>query len=355
MKNILVTRTDRLGDVILSFPVAAAIKAIDPEVIVTFLVAPSASPAVELCPWIDDHIATPPAGEFRTLAATLKERKFDAAVCLYPRPQIAALLKKARIPLRVGTSRRWYSYRFNRRVRIARANSGRHERDLNLESLRGLRWSNWPTVNPVCTTTQDSLEAVRIMSKKAGVDLAQRASVVVHPGCGGSARNWKPERYRLLCQSLMENNLSVIVTGSTAERDLAESVAGSATDRSISLAGATDLRQLAALLRQARAFVGPSTGPMHLAAAVGTPVVALFGPVRTTGPDRWGPLGDGHRVFVPPIAACNCRVDHCQLGDCMDMIPVGEVAEVVLRVASRSENLHPNTNPDDLPTRIQQT
>ncbi|MBI5869173.1 MAG: glycosyltransferase family 9 protein [candidate division Zixibacteria bacterium] len=192
------------------------------------------------------------------------------------------------------------------------------------------------------------------MIKKACVDFEQRASVVIHPGCGGSARNWKPERYRVLCQILMENDLSVIVTGSDAERGLAAEVIGREGDRAISVAGTTGLNQLAALLQQASVFVGPSTGPMHLAAAVGTPVVALFGPVRNTGPDRWGPLGNGHKVFQPPVDTCKCRIGHCQLGDCMDMIPVEDVATAVLN-AVRKRALQPQTNSGDLPKRTSRT
>ncbi|MBI5869172.1 MAG: glycosyltransferase family 9 protein [candidate division Zixibacteria bacterium] len=82
MNNILVTRTDRLGDVILSFPVAAALKAHDPGVTATFLVSEYVAPVVRLCPWIDDCIAVPQTGESASLVTTLRERAFDAVLCL---------------------------------------------------------------------------------------------------------------------------------------------------------------------------------------------------------------------------------------------------------------------------------
>jgi ADP-heptose:LPS heptosyltransferase len=334
MKNILVTRTDRLGDVILSLPVAAAIKAATIGTNVTFLVAEHVAPIVDLCPWVDDCLTIAKAQDPSSIVAALRERAFDTAICLYPRPHVASWLKQAGIPVRVGTSRRWYSYRFNRRVNLPRASSGRHERDLNLELLRGLGWKDLDVSDPLCVPTQDSQRTARILLEKAGIDAANQAYAVVHPGCGGSARNWKPERYHRLCQTLKENGLTILVTGSDSEQQVAADVVGETEDGIVSLAGATDLTTLAALLQQASVFVGPSTGPMHLAAAVGTPLVALFGPVRTTGPGRWGPLGTGHQVFLPPVETCDCRIDHCRVGDCMDMIDVQAVAQAALRTAT---------------------
>jgi ADP-heptose:LPS heptosyltransferase len=155
------------------------------------------------------------------------------------------------------------------------------------------------------------------------------AFVVIHPGCGGSARNWTPEHYHDLCRRLHDSGVEIVVSGSESEMELARQIKGGIGDGIHSIAGRTDLSVMAAVLRESRVFVGPSTGPMHLAAAVGTPVVALFGPVLTTGPDRWGPLGKGHCVFVPPVETCRCRINECRLGDCMAMIDPGEVAGAV--------------------------
>jgi ADP-heptose:LPS heptosyltransferase len=128
-----------------------------------------------------------------------------------------------------------------------------------------------------------------------------------------------------------------VVTGSSAEASkVGELIAGMRGPVAV-IAGRTDLETLAAVLQMASVFIGPSTGPMHLAAAVGTPVVALFGPVRTTTPDRWGPLGDGHKVFAPPVPVCDCKVAQCQRGDCMDLITVEEVAQAALGFSRPSQ------------------
>ena len=94
MQHVLITRTDRLGDVILSLPVAAAIKAAQPQTRVTFLVAGHVEPVVGLCPWVDDCMTLSSESDPRSLVADLRKKQFDATICLYPRPALAILCSK---------------------------------------------------------------------------------------------------------------------------------------------------------------------------------------------------------------------------------------------------------------------
>jgi ADP-heptose:LPS heptosyltransferase len=330
--KVLVTRTDRIGDVILSLPVAGAIKQAIPEANVTFLVAQATAPVVAMCPWVDAVIETGSDLGDKALLATLNEWSLDAAVCLYPRSQLAALLQRAKIPIRVGTARRFYSYRFNRRINISRRRGDLHERDCNLSLLRGLGIDDPEVLDPVCTPPQEALDRARILLRELGLEPKRQRIAVVHPGCGGSARNWSHASYHQLCRLLLQRGVEIVMTGSQSEQALVDAVAADLQGQVHTLVGRTDLPTLAALLKSAGVFIGPSTGPMHLAAAVGTPVVALFGPVRTTGPERWGPIGDQHRVFTPPIDPCRCPVDKCRLGDCMAMIEPETVSNAVIEV-----------------------
>lgn len=328
-KNILVTRTDRIGDVILSLPVAGAIKAAYPPAHVTFLVGKTPLPVVQMCPWVDDTIVTESrVGDDATLAA-IKSHAFDAVVCLYPRSQLARLLVRTKIPVRVGTARRFYSYRFNRRINISRKAGGRHERDFNLALLQGLGINDPRVFDPVCIPSHDARTSARIILRELGIE-PEQPFAIIHPGCGGSARNWSVTQYRDLCRRLQEWGIAVVLSGSETEMELVNHIKEGIGQRIYSIAGRTGLDVLAAVLSDARVFIGPSTGPMHLAAAAGIPVVALFGPIRTTGPDRWGPLGEGHRVFTPEVETCRCPVEKCKLGDCMAMIDPNTVAHAVV-------------------------
>lgn len=333
LKNILITRTDRIGDVILSLPVAGAIKDALPNSQVTFMVRAPMAPIAQMCPWVDDVLMAREGRDIAGQRNEIAQRRFDAAICLYPRSEIATLLRAAGVPIRVGTARRFFSLKFNRRINISRSAGGRHERDFNLDLLRGIEIKE-PTVHdPRCIPPQEVKDKARIMLGELGIDPNQHRFVVVHPGCGGSARNWASARYAELCRSLKSEGLAILVSGSSEEKELTRQVATDSGDGAADLAGRADLPMLAAILEMATVFIGPSTGPMHLAAAVGTPVVTLFGPVRTTGPDRWGPLGNQHRVFETGAPVCRCPVDRCKLGDCMDRISVTDVADAVMEIA----------------------
>ena len=328
-ENILVTRTDRIGDVILSLPTAGAIKEACPSARVTFLVGDAPLPAVQMCPWVDDTIVTESRIGDESVLSEIKSRAFDAVICLYPRSQLARLLVQTRIPVRIGTARRFYSYRFNRRINISRKAGGRHERDFNLVLLQGLGITDPRILDPVCIPSHEARTSARIMLGELGIEPDQPFAIL-HPGCGGSARNWSADHYRDLCRRLQEWGIALVLSGSETEKELVDHIKDGLSQRIYSIAGRTGLDVLAAVLNAARVFIGPSTGPMHLAAAVGTPVVALFGPIRTTGPERWGPLGEGHRVFTPPVETCRCPVEKCKLGDCMAMIDPGAVADAVV-------------------------
>jgi ADP-heptose:LPS heptosyltransferase len=153
--------------------------------------------------------------------------------------------------------------------------------------------------------------------------------VVLHPGAAVSARAWTPERAARAVTALAAEGHRVVVTGGPGERDLTAKVAG---DRGLDLGGATDLRQLAGVLAGARVVVAGNTGPAHLAAAVGTPVVSLFAPVVPA--ERWAPYGVPHVLLGDQGAGCaDSRARHCPVPGhpCLDGI---EDAEVLAAVAS---------------------
>jgi predicted lipopolysaccharide heptosyltransferase III len=157
-----------------------------------------------------------------------------------------------------------------------------------------------------------------------------RPFVVIHPGAKWPPKRWHAERFRVLTGRLLSHGLAVVLAGDAADRPLLDAVAGEGTPSPLLfiLAGDLQFSAVGALLREARLFIGNDSGLMHLAEAVGTPIVALFGP---TFPDRTGPLGPTHRALVKPIPCRPCRLyftrDRCERGHnyCMDMIDVDEV------------------------------
>jgi ADP-heptose:LPS heptosyltransferase len=164
----------------------------------------------------------------------------------------------------------------------------------------------------------------------AAAPVASAPYVVVHPGASVPARAWSPERGAQLVAALVASGRRVLVTGSPAERELTAYVArGGGAD----LGGATTLAELAGVLAGADAVVVANTGPAHLAAAVGTPVVSLFAP--TVPAVRWRPWGVPHELLHLDVPCAGCRARTCPVPGhpCLEGVAVADVLGAVERLA----------------------
>ena len=152
--------------------------------------------------------------------------------------------------------------------------------------------------------------------------------VVIHSGTKWPPKRWHVERFRLLIERLQSRGLAVVLAGDANDRSLLEAAAGGITPTPFMVAGDLRLGAVGALLQITCLFIGNDSGLMHMASALGTPTVALFGP---TCPDRTGPLGSNQRAIVKPIPCRPCvlyyTADRCERGHnyCMDLIEVEEV------------------------------
>ena len=154
----------------------------------------------------------------------------------------------------------------------------------------------------------------------------------MHPGASVPARAWAPERNAELVAALVAAGWNVAVTGAPGERELTAYVAGARPGRD--LGGATDLAELAAVLEGAAAVVVGNTGPAHLAAAVGTPVVSLYAP--TVPAERWRPWRVPHAILNEPVPCAGCRARSCPVPGhpCIDELPLEAVLDAVERLAT---------------------
>ena len=201
--------------------------------------------------------------------------------------------------MRIGTGYRYYSFLFNRRVYAHRKTAERHEVEYNLDLLAPLGCAALP-VKPLdvpLDIPRGVRERASMMLRDAGVT---GRFVVIHPGSGGSAREWPLEHFGLLARKFIEVlNIGVVVTGTAGESARVEGVARASSGRAVNLAGRLSVKELAAVLQKASLLVANSTGPLHVGVAVGTPVVGLFPQIPVMGPRRWGPYTDNARVLVP--------------------------------------------------------
>ena len=349
--KILVTRTDRLGDLVLSLPVWAGLKAACRDWEIHVMVAPGAVPLVENDPHLEriwtwhDEMTT---DETAALVAELVAAGFEAVVMLQYRRQLATMLRSAGIKLRYGPWSKWTSwFHLNRGVRQNRSAGEQHEMDFNIQLGRrvvadlGDRDENdivWPAPRLVLTPDQE------LGTRDFQVEYAPGSSqsIFIHPGSGGSALNWEPARFAAVANALAEAaNCRIFVTGAGADAQVLEQVTPTLVPAVTVLQDRFDLRQFLAVLAAGHLFIGPSTGPLHLAAALGVPTLGLFPPVRTMNPDRWGPRGyaTAAPMNIMPDLTCParrlCSQERCRFYNCLQEISVETVVSAARKILSQ--------------------
>lgn len=329
MGTFLVFRTDKIGDLVLTLPVAEAIKEAKPGARVAFVVSPETSEIARACPFVDTVVEHSESRNslLGALGLARQLRRTGADTAVFARPTLTGALATllAGVPARAGTAYRYYSLLFNRRVREHRKHAGKHEIEYNLNVLAAVADLRARIYTPkIVVPAAAKAYAERALGQ---LGLRSKSFVIVHPGSAGSARNLPARSFARLAD-LIEGGLkiNVLVTAGPREAEAVRRLDGYRKIRSRLLVGAPGLLCLAGVISEACVFVSGSTGPMHLAAAVGTPTISFFSPARSSSPRRWQPAGAIKYVISPPVPECpKCIGSRCCYYDCMERINVDEV------------------------------
>ena len=202
------------------------------------------------------------------------------------------------------------------------------ERYLKTADLLGCTVQSWQGRIPVRESDREQVEALL-----RELDLTGKHLVAVNPVARWETKLWEEDKFALLADRLREElGLSVLFTGSAGDRPVIERILGRMGGKAFNLSGRTGLKALAHLYSLCAAIVSTDTGPMHIAAAMNRPVVALFGP---TAPWRTGPYGEGHRVIREEMECSPCLRKRCSHRNCMKRIAVETVYRAVQDVLSR--------------------
>jgi ADP-heptose:LPS heptosyltransferase len=343
--RLLVVRPDNLGDVLLTGPALAALRSAAPHAELDLLASPAGASAAQLLPEVDETVvarvswqqiavtAEPPDTD---LVFRIAARHYAAAVVLTSFSQspwpAGYALQRAGVPLRAGMSKEFGGTALTHWVPAA--DDGLHQADRALRLLDGL---GVPTAHVPSTlhaaVPGASQERAAAAVQGAGLDAAAPYAVVL-PGASCPSRRWPAGRFRATAALLAAEGLPVVVTGPAAERDLVAEVAAR-TPGVVALAGAFDVPDLAALLAGAAVAVTNNSGGMHLADAVGTPVVVLFAGTEDEG--QYRPRSVPSAVLRVPTACSPCRQFHCPFDlECLAIAPE-DAALAALRVARHSE------------------
>ncbi|HET6400510.1 MAG TPA: glycosyltransferase family 9 protein [Candidatus Kapabacteria bacterium] len=332
--RILIVRTDRIGDVVLTLPMARAIKQGLPSSHVVFLAREYTLPIVERSPDADETLTAEPDDSLRELIRIFRSANVDVAFFPSPRFRLAFAAWFARIPKRIGTGYRWYSFLFTDRIFEHRKTAERHEAEFNLRMLKPLGISAPKDELPTILLRNPERMAVEEwLSTNLGNSRSKFA--VLHVTNGGSTPPWPTQNFVELGRMIFERyGMTIILTGLRREAMILDGLAASIGDALV-FAGRS-LPELAALLERASVVVAASTGPGHLAAALGASTVGLFSLPPALSKERWGFRGPRVRNLSPePIAQCP-TCEHCMCMERLEMGSVMNAIDSVLRSSSDS-------------------
>jgi heptosyltransferase-3 len=309
----IISRTDAIGDVVLTLPVAGVLRSLYPGARILFLGRSYTKDIIAACEHIDSFLNW---DEWRELPAREAARAMaatgaDCIIHVFPDKTIARVAWMARIVERIGTTNRVYHWLYcNKPIRLSRRNSDLHEAQLNVRLLE-----------PLGVRREYSLEEIggyygltRLVPLPPAVEGLldpQRFNLILHPKSRGSAREWGLGNYDRLIGQLPRERFKVFVTGTAAEGELLKPLLA-AHPEVTDLTGRLTLGQLMTFISKADGLVAASTGPLHLAAALGIHALGIYPPIRPMHPGRWAPVGPNARVFVRAEYCEDCR----RSGDC---------------------------------------
>jgi heptosyltransferase III len=307
--KIIISRTDNIGDVVLTLPLARFLKEKYPEAEILFLGKRYIKPLIDCCENIDQFI------DWDTLLAmaedesvkALKEIGAEVIIHVFPRPEIAKMAYKAGIKYRIGTSHRLYNWRYcNNRVDFTRKNSPLHEAQLNFKLAEPLGVTTIPSLIELGESYGLTKLPTLNEEWKKLID-PSKFNLIIHPLSRGSARNWDWKNYNHLIGILPPDKYKIFVTGTEAESALIKDNILLNHFEVTDLTGKLDFTQLIAFIANADGLVAASTGPLHIAAALGKKTVGLYPSIRPMHPGRWAPLGPKAKCLALDKDCNDCR------------------------------------------------
>jgi len=339
-QRILISRTDRIGDVLLSTPVIKALREKFPQAYIAMLVAPYARDIVEGNPYLDEVIVYDKDGKHKSwwrsikFAGRLKKKKFDLAVILHPSNRLHLITFLAGIPRRLGYNRK-LGFLVNLRKEHKKQEGRKHEAEYNLELLFALGISGNPH-DLFMPIRQDSENYVEELFRKEGISQTDKI-LAINPGASCPSKIWPAENFARVAEKLVGlHNFKVLILGGPKETDLADKLVREIKSKAINLAGKTSVSQLASILKRCSLFISNDSGPVHIASAIGVPVVSIFGRNQPgLSPRRWGPLGKADKYLHKDVGCIQCLAHNCEKEfTCLKAITVEDVikaAESILK------------------------
>ena len=343
-KKILVMRYRFIGDTVLTVPFLRNLRAAFPDARIDLMLEPFSGQVIEGCPYVDRIIPFElktihkystrsdrgRLGAYIHYGSLIRRERYDAVFVLKRSLSSALLVWAARVPRRIGFATEGRRFLLTDPV-VYRHDQ--HEVENFLDCLRALDIPIGSTDLELWTTPEQERRAAELF-ESAGWNKGD-LKVVIHAAASLPAKQWPLDRFAEIMRTLRDQyQARFVYTGAKGDSPLYESIETFGPFGGLNLCGVTSLRENIAVYRACDLFFGVDSGPMHMAAAAGVPVVALFGP---TDERKWGPWGEGHSVVTKRLACHPCKPHKCSDHACMDQITVADaLAAVMVKVKSIS-------------------
>lgn len=335
--RILVVRTDRIGDVVLTTPVLKALRENYPHAHIAMMVSPRTKELIEDNPYLDEVLVYDREKKdkgllgFWRFVLALKRKRFDLAIVLHTKNRLNLITYFASIKRRAGYKNNKFGFLLTDKLTDTRHLGIKHEVDYCLDILRKLGLKINDKIPYVAVKKKD-LDSVGSMLNAQGIG-ADNKIAAIHPGSSCISKRWLRERFVVLANRLVEDyGLKVILVAEGKEDEaIANEMAHEIRYPVLNLSGKLSLGQLSALLKRCAIFISNDSGPAHIASAVGTPVVSIFGRNQAgLSPVRWAPVGRKDTYLHKEVGCSICLAHNCSIGfDCLKAITVDDVLKAV--------------------------
>lgn len=327
-RKIIISRTDSIGDVILTLPLAGYLKQCFPQTKIVFFGKSYTQSVVNACEHVDEFLNY---DEFQQLnregqTSFLTQVNADVIVHVFPRKDIAHSARKAGISVRIGTSHRFYHWTTcNKTVNFSRKNSELHEAQLNFKLLTPLDVKVDLSLIEIVAFLALSVKTELPTAISQLID-SNKTKVILHPKSQGSAVEWGVEHFASLAALLIENGYEVIVTGTAKEKEMIADSTLFKVKGVVDLTAKLSLEELMALIAFCDVLVAASTGPLHIASAMNKKAIGLYSERRPIHPGRWMPIGANATYLSKSLEGASDR----ELDDLIKQITPEEVFQKIV-------------------------
>ena len=304
--NIILSRNDGIGDMVLMLPMAGIIKAHYPQIKIAVLGKKYTKALVDACVYVDEFIDEE---DYFSTEILIDHLKPLAIIHVRTNKQVAKRAKELNIPLRIGTTSRMYHwFTCNKLIPLRRKTATLHEAQLNLKLLSPLGINREYSLAELQTFF--GLERLKVLQQQfVDVIHTNKFNLIIHPKSQGSSREWPIEHFTALINMLDADKYNVILTGVEKEKPFVQQIIDGLNKPVINLAGSLPLGQFIPFLKHCDGIIANATGPLHLGAALGIHALGIYPPIKPIHPGRWAPLGPKVQVFVLDKNCTACKND----------------------------------------------